>query len=157
MDWHEYFNNIVKEVSKKSKDTSTKVGCYIVNKNNELVSSGFNGWVSGCDEKLMTWEKPLKYEMVIHAEMNALIFAKQSLKGCVVYCTHGPCANCLKHLLQAGIREIFYNCPGIMRDRGSDLEKEAVKRLILSTNAKVFNVNNETLYIEELNHKKIKK
>lgn len=153
MDWHEYFNNIVKEVSKKSKDTSTKVGCYIVNRENEPVSSGFNGWVSGCNEKLMTWERPLKYEMVIHAEMNALIFAKQSLKGCKVFITHGPCANCLKHLLQSGIREIYYNCPGIMRDRGSDLEKKAVKRLILSTDAIVLNVNNGTPYIDELNYK----
>ena len=152
MDWHEYFNNIVKEVSKKSKDESTKVGCYIVNEDNEPVSLGFNGWVAGCDETFMTWERPLKYEMIIHAEMNALIFAKQSLKGCKVFITHSPCANCLKHLLQAGIREIYYDDPCIIIDRGSELQKKGIIALIQSTDAVVENVNTGKSYIEEINN-----
>ena len=151
MNWPEYFNSIVDKVKNKSKDPSTKVGCHIVNKYNEPVSSGFNGWVAGCDESMMSWERPLKYGMIIHAEMNALIFARRSLKECKVFITHGPCANCLKHLLQAGTRQIYYNDPGIIRDRGSEVEKEAIKRLIISTDAVVFNVHTGTSYIDELN------
>jgi len=154
MKWKEYFSNMVDTVKDKSKDPSTKVGCIIVGQNNEPVSFGFNGWVSGCREEYMVWEnKPLKYAMVIHAEMNALIFAKQSLKDCKAFVTHGPCPNCLKHLLQAGIRTIYYNDAGLIRDGGTDIDKEAIKRLILSTDAIVFNVNNETSYIDEINNK----
>lgn len=151
MNWEDYFNNIVDKVKDKSKDPSTKVGCVIVNERNEPVSFGFNGWVSGCDETFMTWERPLKYNMVIHAEMNALIFAERNLKDCKAFVTHSPCSNCLKHLLQAGIREIYYNCPGIIRDRGTDVEKEAIRRLILSTGAVVFNVKTKESYIDEIN------
>jgi len=150
MDWQEYFNNIVDKVKDKSKDPSTKVGCYIVDENYEPVSSGFNGWVAKCNEDMMTWGRPLKYEMIIHAEMNALIFARRSLKGCRVFITHGPCPNCLKHLLQAGTREIYYDCPGIIRDKGTEIEKEAIARLIISTGAKVLNVKNGRNYIDEV-------
>ena len=53
--------------------------------------------------------------------------------------------------IQAGARQIYYNCPGIIRDRGTDIEKEAIKRLILGSGAIVFNVNTEASYIDEIN------
>lgn len=150
MTWNDYYINIAKTVAQKSKDPSSKVGCVIVDRNNEPVSFGFNGFVRKSKEDLMTFERPLKYNLTIHAEMNALIFAKQDLSGCKAYITHGPCDNCLKHLLQAGVTEIFYGCPGIIRDRGTEKEKEAIERLILSTEVKVQNVNNMNNYIQEL-------
>ena len=142
--------NIAMEVAKKSKDPSSKVGCVIVDKENRLVSTGFNGFVSKCDEQMMTIERPLKYHFTIHAEMNALIFARENLFGCTVYTTHGPCDNCLKHLLQAGIRTIIYDDPIIMQQRGTDDQKNAITRLILSTEATVVNINNNYDYYKEL-------
>jgi dCMP deaminase len=47
----------------------------------------------------------------IHAEMNALLYcAKEgiSVKGCSAYITHFPCLNCTKALIQAGIKNIYY-------------------------------------------------
>lgn len=38
----EYFINIAREVAKKSKDPSTKVGCVIVDENHRPVSFGYN-------------------------------------------------------------------------------------------------------------------
>ena len=150
MNWHNYFIAITKEVAAKSKDPSSKVGAIIVNKNHEIVSTGFNGFVSKCDETCMTYERPMKYNLIIHAEMNALIFAKRDLYNCTVYSTHGPCENCLKHLLQAGIVKYFYDDPGIIRDRGSREQKAAIMRLVDATNIQIINVNNELFYTTEI-------
>lgn len=150
MNWKEYFNNIAHAVALKSKDPSSKVGCVIVDQDNRIISQGFNGFVAGCDESKMSWERPMKYNLVIHAEANALLFAREPLKGAKAYVTHGPCDNCLKHMLQAGIREIYYKDPSIMRDRSSSDQKEAIGRLIEGTGAKVENVETGKSYKDEL-------
>ena len=150
MNWHNYYIDIAKQVAKKSKDPSSKVGCVIVNKNNQLVSTGFNGFVAKCDDSYMTYERPLKYNLIIHAEMNALIFAKIDLINCTIYSTHGPCENCLKHILQAGIRKFYYDDAGIIRDRGTKEQKVAIGRLVSANTIKIENVKTEVSYITEI-------
>lgn len=150
MNWQEYFNNVAHAIALKSKDPSSKVGAIIVDKDNRIVSQGFNGFVAGCDESKMTWDRPMKYALVIHAEANALLHARVNLTGAKMYVTHGPCENCLKHTLQAGIREVYYKDPGIMRDRSTAEQKEAIKRLIEATGAKVVNVDTNEEYIKEI-------
>lgn len=149
MNWNDYFINIAREVAKKSKDPSSKVGCVIVDGGHRPISFGYNGFVAGCDESLMTFERPLKYNLIIHAEMNALIFAHRSLKDAKVYITHGPCENCLKHLIQAGIKEIYYQNSGILIERGSVEQREAIIRLINSTGITCQNISGVS-YVEEL-------
>lgn len=150
MNWNEYFSQIAHTISLKSKDPSTKVGCVIVDKDNRIVSQGYNGFVAGCDESKMTWDRPLKYQLVIHSEVNAILHARQSLKDTKAYITHGPCDDCLNLMLQSGIREIYYKDPSIMRDRSKPEQREAIKRLIESTDAKVDNVDTGVTYLEEL-------
>lgn len=147
--WDQYFINIAKEVAQRSKDPSSQVGCVIVTQDNRPVSFGYNGFVSGCDEKLMTIERPLKYFLTIHAEMNALMFAQRSVENCKVYSTHGPCDNCLKHLMQAGISTIIYADAGIIGQRGTYEQKEAIKRLLSSKEIICRNLNG-TNYLEEI-------
>ena len=147
--WDEYFINIAKQVATKSKDPSSKVGCVMVSGDNRPISFGYNGFVSGCDESEMTQERPLKYHLVIHAEMNALMFAGGTVKGSKVYATHGPCENCLKHLMQAGVKEIIYEKPGIMKERGTPDQREAIKRLLNSKDVICRNVNG-TNYLNEI-------
>ena len=149
MNWKEYFNQLAHTVSIKSKDPSTKVGCVIVDKENRVLSQGDNGFVAGSDESKLTWARPMKYQLVIHAELNALLFARQNLSGSVAYITHAPCDACLKHLLQVGIKEIYYKDVAIMR-RSEQIQKEAIKMLLESTGAKVENVENGKTYLEEL-------
>ena len=149
MNWDEYYMSIAWTVSKKSKDPSTQVGCVIVSENNEPISFGYNGFIAGCDEEFMTFEKPYKDMLTIHAEMNALIFAKQPLKNAKVYCTHISCENCMKHLLQAGVREIIYdkgdtNGGFINTDR-----RKVIEKLIKSTGLIVRNINTGKTFLEE--------
>lgn len=148
--WHEYHMAMARTASLKSKDPSTKVGCVIVDKNNGIISTGYNGWVKGCNEEFMSWERPLKYNTIIHAEQNAIHFAKRDLSGCVLYVTHGPCDNCLKHILQEGVRDIYYADVGVMKERGRPDQLEAIMRLVRATRVSVKNVSTGIDYLEEL-------
>ena len=150
MDWDTYFMNIAHEVAKKSKDPSTQVGAVIVSEDNEPISFGYNGMVRGCDEKEMTWDRPLKYNLVIHAEMNAILFAKRSLKGAKLYVTHAPCDNCLKHVLQTGIREIYY-ADSSLTDRFDDNMKLAIIKLKRSMGVKLIGMTFRGLKIRKNN------
>lgn len=148
--WHEYLIGMAEKVKTKSKDPSTQVGAVIVDENNFPVSWGYNGFVKGCDEDLMTWERDLKYFLVIHAEMNAISFSQRAdLAGCKLYIVESPCDNCLKHVLQKGIREIYYGKCEVMK-RAKDIQKEAIRRLLKSTNCVCKNVVNGKYYADEL-------
>ncbi|MDR1426066.1 MAG: hypothetical protein LBI70_03720 [Rickettsiales bacterium] len=136
-----YFMSIAKTVSKKSKDPSTKVGCVILTNEYEPVSFGYNDFISKCLEEFMTFDRPQKYMLFVHAEMNSLISAHRSLKNCRVYVTHAPCPNCLRNLLQAGVSEIVYDkfdTNGNIMDANSI---DAVRRLVKATNVIFRNID----------------
>ena len=49
--------------------------------------------------------------IAVHAELNAIIDAARtgkSTEGTVLYCTDLPCAKCIIHVIQAGVREVYY-------------------------------------------------
>ncbi len=111
--WDEYFMEITEMVATRSTCDRAFVGCILVNRDNRIVSTGYNGSLSGnpsCDEIGHTMRDG-HCIATIHAEMNALLYcAKEGIKvnGCKCYVTHFPCLNCTKALLQAGITEIYY-------------------------------------------------
>lgn len=157
MNWDEYFISIAEQVAKKSKDPSTKTGCVIVDNKFRPVSFGYNGFISGCDEHLMSNERPMKYHLVLHAEMNALIFSKRDLEGCILYSLYAPCENCLKHIIQAGIKKIIYKNP-VVQSKVTDnkhsmttsLTNEAITRILLSMPDVICkNINGKT-YLDEI-------
>lgn len=107
-DWIEYFIQVAYIISTRSKDPSTKVGSVITDNKYRIISTGYNGSFQGIDDNEVSWERPEKYEHITHAEMNALLFARESLEGAYVFNTCIPCSNCCKHLLQAGVSKIYY-------------------------------------------------
>lgn len=114
LSWQEYFMNLAMTVSQRGTCDRAYVGCVIVNKENRIVSTGYNGSIKGnphCDEIGHTMRDG-HCIATIHAEMNALLYcAKEgiSVNGCIAYVTHFPCLNCTKSLIQAGISKIYYN------------------------------------------------
>jgi dCMP deaminase len=110
MEWSTYWTEMAHLVATRSKDRSTKVGCVIVGPGNEVVSTGYNGFPRGCDDNRQDWhERPKKYAVTVHAEMNAICNTARvgsSLIGCTAYVTLFPCSDCTKHLIQAGVTEI---------------------------------------------------
>nr|XP_022909245.1 deoxycytidylate deaminase-like [Onthophagus taurus] len=112
-DWDDYFMGIASLVAKKSKDPSTQVGACIVNRDNKIVGTGFNGMPRGRDEDF-TWARKSenpdnKHLYVCHAELNAIVNKNQSdLKGCRIYVTLFPCNECAKLIIQSGIEDVIY-------------------------------------------------
>lgn len=115
------FIEIAKVIAKESKCVSLQVGAVIV-KDNRIISMGYNGTVSGslnCNECVgneFTRENHSEWSdsHEIHAEMNALMFAAKNglpVDGCTLYCTHEPCDQCLKNIIQSGIKRIVYVVP----------------------------------------------
>ena len=111
--WNEYFMDLAVTVASRSTCDRAFVGCILVNKDNRIVSTGYNGSVAGnphCDDVGHTMRND-HCIATIHAEMNAVLYcAKEgiSLKGTICYVTHFPCLNCTKALIQAGISKIYY-------------------------------------------------
>jgi len=127
MTWNEYFFEMCRCVSQKSKDRDTKHGCVIVGPDNEPRSTGFNGFPRGVidstkfgsfvnnmkiteslvDERCA---RPEKYIWTEHAERNAIYAAARigtALKGCKIYVTGLPCYDCARAIIQSGIIEVF--------------------------------------------------
>lgn len=106
--WDKYFLGLAKYVSEPSKDPSTKVGAVIVDRDRRIVSTGYNGFPRGVvDSQERLNDRETKYKLVVHAERNAIIFARQDLRRCIIY-TYPlmPCAPCAGMIIQAGIMEV---------------------------------------------------
>ena len=56
----------------------------------------------------MPLTRPEKYDWFIHAEDNAVAFARCDLRGATAYVTGPPCAACFRRLLQVGVERIIY-------------------------------------------------
>lgn len=107
--WQKRFFDLAHLVASWSKDPSSKIGAVIVDSQNRVISTGFNGFpvgVKDTDERL--WDRETKYKMVLHAEENAIMFAKQNLDGCSIYVTEmPPCSHCAALIVQSGIKCVY--------------------------------------------------
>ena len=122
--WDKRFLKIAEEVSRWSKDPSTKVGAVIVGDKHQIVSQGYNGFPRGFQDSLERLEnKEVKYMYTIHAEANALYNALYNgvcVDGCTIY-VHGLpcCVECAKAIVQSGIKRVVYDTQSSDRWRQS--------------------------------------
>lgn len=114
---------LAKLVSARSTCNSRKIGAVIV-RNNRILTTGYNGAVHGaphcidkgpdfCLRRSIGAHDADKYNYCLssHAEVNAIDQAARfgiSLEDAVLYCTLEPCNWCFKQLVQAGIKEIYF-------------------------------------------------
>lgn len=110
--WDEYFMGVALLAAKRSKDPNTQVGACIVDENNIIISTGYNGLPIGCSDDEYSWEREgsdTKYQYVVHAELNTILNATgKSLRGARLYVSLFPCNECAKAIIQSGIREVIY-------------------------------------------------
>lgn len=120
MTWDKYFILLAQAAARKSKDPSTKVGAVVVDGENIVRSTGFNGFprrVPDLEEDYL--DREVKYRMVLHAEENALLAAARvgvPLQGCKLYCSLHPCFQCAKRIIQCGIVEVRFPVPTVEDD-----------------------------------------
>jgi dCMP deaminase len=122
--WDRRFLAVAMQVSHWSKDPSSKMGAVIANADQRLVALGYNGFpmqVEDCQSR--QYNKKVKYEIVVHAEVNAVLIAGSAAVGGTVY-LYGPrpiCARCAGILIQAGIKRAVAIRPPICDEtRASD-------------------------------------
>ena len=118
--WDEYFLNITKQVAQRATCVRRKVGALLV-RDKRILATGYNGAPSGvrhcidigCLREIQGIASGERHELCrgLHAEQNALIQAALygiAVGGATIYCTHQPCVLCAKMLINAGIKEIFF-------------------------------------------------
>jgi len=132
------FMDIAERTAIESNCVKYKVGAIIV-KNNRIILQGYNGTISGflnCSEKFKDLdlsseenrELHHKWSMAfeVHAEMNVISYAAKkgiSLENTTLFCTHSPCNNCLKHLIQSGVTNIIYKYDYVDNSKLHDREE----------------------------------
>lgn len=105
--WTQRFLGLAEHVASWSKDPSTKCGAVIVDPmTHRVVSLGFNGFPAGVpDEQDLLGDRAIKYEMVVHAEVNAILFAGIPLAGMALFTwPFPPCSRCAAVVIQSGIQ-----------------------------------------------------
>jgi len=98
--------------SEWSKDPSTKVGCVIADDYYVPLGVGYNGFPRGIEdtpERLN--DRPTKYKLVVHAEVNAVLNATKSVRGATAYNSLAPCSDCMKLMINAGIKRVVFPKP----------------------------------------------
>ena len=89
--WDEYFMGVALLAANRSKDPNTQVGACIVDNDNRILSTGYNGFPQGCSDDDFPWNRDeklgeTKYQFVVHAELNAVLNARgKTLGGAKLY------------------------------------------------------------------------
>lgn len=112
--WDDYFMGVALLAAERSKDPNTQVGACIVDDQNRILSTGYNGFPLGCSDDDFPWsraglETETKYPYVVHAELNAILNARgKNLFGSKLYVALFPCNECAKAIIQSGVKEVVY-------------------------------------------------
>jgi len=106
--WDDRFIDMAQLVAGWSKDPSTQCGAVVVRPDHTVCSTGYNGFPRGLvDDPKRYEDRTAKYEVVVHAEMNALLFAHEAVSGYSLFCWPMlPCNRCAVHIVQAGIKRV---------------------------------------------------
>ena len=105
--WDERFIELAKLVGSWSKDPSTQVGAVIVDQKNRIVSVGYNGFPQKISDNDRLNDRDKKYNVIVHAEANAILFANRDLSGCTIYTyPFQPCSSCSGLIIQSGIQRV---------------------------------------------------
>lgn len=132
--WDDYFMGVALLAAQRSKDPNTQVGACIVDENNRILSTGYNGFPLGCSDDVFPWDRTgedvdTKYPYVVHAELNAILNSRgKSLVGSKLYVALFPCNECAKAIIQSGIKEVIY-----LSDKYKDTPLTKASRRMLET------------------------
>ena len=114
--WDRRFLELSEQIAAWSKDPNRGVGAVIVSAARQIVATGFNGLPRGVDDLPERLERPVKYDYVCHAELNAIIQCARngvSPVGSTIYTSFSPCVQCTLAIVQAGIvRVVTYEYGG---------------------------------------------
>lgn len=109
--WTEYFLGLAEETATRSTCLKRQVGCIITDRENNILSTGYNGSPRGskhCSEEGCLINSFGNCIRTIHAEQNAIARLDKYSSAFGLYCTDEPCLGCLKLIIATGIRRIYF-------------------------------------------------
>ena len=107
--WHVRFLELADCIASWSKDPSRGVGSVIVSPMRQVLATGYNGLPRGFEDHPDRLQRPVKYDLIVHAEMNAIIQCARngvSPVGATIYSSFSPCIHCSLSIVQAGIKKV---------------------------------------------------
>jgi len=113
--WGMYFMTLAHVAATRSKDPNTNVGAVIVDEDRSIVGTGYNGFPPLVKDTVERWQRPTKYDFVVHAEANAIGRAARAgrrVEGSTIYVTHYPCKDCAKLIITSGIKRVVVDPEG---------------------------------------------
>jgi len=134
------FLEIAQTISKLSTCLSRQTGAVIIDpKTYRIISYGYNGApskVKSCLETGKCFRKDAKTGHVLnicmatHAEVNAIVNAAKtsqcSINNAVMIATDKPCLNCLKVIVNSGIKIVYYDNEYTIPDEEKDIYNRIV-------------------------------
>lgn len=104
--WDYKFLALASHISQWSKDPSTQCGAVIASPQNVVLAMGYNGFPVGMEDRPEYYaDREVKLSRIVHAEMNALVYAGKLPEDATLYTQPiMPCDRCCVVMLQAGIR-----------------------------------------------------
>lgn len=112
----EYFLQMAELAATRSTCARRAVGCVLVDRNNHVLATGYNGVCRGaihCTDKPCAGAnapsgQALHLCEAIHAEENALIQCRNVDDICTVYTTASPCVLCMRKIVGTGVKRIVF-------------------------------------------------
>lgn len=124
---------VAQVVARRGTCSRLQVGA-VISRDGRIISTGYNGAPSGiphCEHlnpDTLTGGEYLNYlnhvgkyakeepgcQIAEHSERNAIAFAARyglALEGSEIHCTHAPCLDCARSIINAGIKRVTYVVP----------------------------------------------
>lgn len=111
--WDEYFMSLARAAATRATCPRKSVGAVIV-RDRTVLSTGYNGSVRGAPHCIDVGCIIEHNHCIatVHAEVNAILQAAKngaSTSFSTIYVTSNPCLNCMKAIINAGIKRVVYD------------------------------------------------
>jgi dCMP deaminase len=133
--WQETWAEVAQTIAKRSSCVRAQVGAVIVDKNQRIAATGYNGPAAGfptsgacdsyCDRAKGGSVANYHGCPSIHAEANASLYVDRAkTEGATIYSTHFPCMDCAKLISNSGIVTVIAKITEADAHRNPHLVKE---------------------------------
>lgn len=119
-DWAEWMADTYR-FAQHSPDPSTQNAAMLFNPDGAIISYDCNRFPSGVEYTPERWERPLKYEIIEHAERNAIYHAASvgaRTRNSTMVAPWAACADCARAIIQSGVKRLVRHKQSTERGQG---------------------------------------
>lgn len=143
-------------VAQTSSDPSTQNGAVLFNPKGLRIGYDCNHFPIGVEYTAERWERPLKYEVIEHAERNSIFHAARmgcSTENSTMVVPWAACSDCARAIIQAGVKRVVRHQQSTIRGQGRNWDGtiSTADMMLKEANIEVIDLdwvfNDETLNI----------